>query len=114
MGSSLIYWLLGGIVLFFIIKKLSFKFASKGVGMKIKKGAKIIDVRTPEEFRLGHYPDAVNIPVDQIAGRISELGQDKSVPIVAYCASGGRSASALRTLVASGFTDVTNAGGLSD
>ncbi len=115
MESSLILGLLGLVILlFFVARKLSFKLASKGVGMKIKNGAKILDVRTPEEFRQGHYPNAINIPVDRIAARVAELGRDKSIPIVAYCASGGRSASAQRSLVALGFTDVTNAGGLGD
>ena len=80
---------------------------------KIKAGAKIIDVRTAEEFSEEHYPDALNIPVDQIRQRLNEVGE-KNSPIVLYCASGSRSAFATRMLKSAGYTDVVNAGGLDD
>ena len=80
---------------------------------KIKSGAKIVDVRTVEEFEEEHYPNAVNIPVNEIQTRISEIGE-KNVPVVLYCASGARSAFAARVLKNLGFTDVVNAGGLYD
>lgn len=80
---------------------------------KIKAGAKIFDVRTPGEFSEEAYPNAVNIPVDEMAGRMSEFG-DKNSPIIVYCASGARSAYAARLLKNAGYTDVVNAGGLYD
>ena len=80
---------------------------------KIKAGAKIIDVRTMEEFNEEHYPNALNIPVDQIRQRLTEFGE-KNAPIVVYCASGSRSAFAARLLKSAGYTDVINAGGLED
>ena len=79
----------------------------------IKAGAKIIDVRTAEEFNEGHYPNAQNIPVDQIRQRLNEVGE-RSAPIVVYCASGSRSAFAAKMLKSAGYTDVINAGGLDD
>jgi phage shock protein E len=45
--------------------------------------------------------------------RLAEIG-DKNKAVVIYCASGMRSAKAARILTAAGFTDVTNAGGLSN
>jgi phage shock protein E len=78
---------------------------------KIRSGARIIDVRSPGEFASGAYPKAKNIPVDALASRLDDLPRDK--PVVLYCASGARSANAARILKAAGFTDVTNAGGLS-
>ena len=80
---------------------------------KIKAGARIIDVRTAEEFNEEHYPNALNIPVDQIRQRLTEFGE-KSAPIVVYCVSGARSAFAARLLKSAGYTDVINAGGLED
>lgn len=78
---------------------------------KIKMGGKVVDVRTAEEYRGGHYEGAINIPLNELPNRLSELG-DKTKPIVVYCASGMRSASAAKILKKAGFTDVTNAGGL--
>ena len=79
----------------------------------IENGAKIFDVRSPEEFAGGAYPNAVNIPVDQVESRISEFG-DKSDTIVVYCRSGNRSGMAENILRQAGYTDVTNGGGLGD
>jgi len=79
----------------------------------IKSGAKVIDVRSPEEFEDEHYPDAINIPVNLIQVRAGELG-DKNAPLVLYCASGSRSAYAARMLSMAGFKKVVNAGGLYD
>lgn len=84
-----------------------------GLENKIKSGAKVVDVRTTEEFREEHYPDALNIPIDQIRQRLSEFGE-KDSSIVVYCASGARSAFAAKMLKSAGYTDVINAGGLDD
>jgi phage shock protein E len=78
----------------------------------IKAGAQIVDVRSPEEFRDGFYPGAVNIPVSDLARRLGEIKKDK--PVVVYCASGGRSGMAARLLKSSGYAEVVNAGGLGD
>lgn len=79
---------------------------------RIKAGARIVDVRTPDEFRNGAYPGAINIPVQALRARMSELSREK--PIVVYCASGGRSATAAQMLRGAGYPDVVNAGGLGD
>ena len=80
---------------------------------KIRTGAAIVDVRTEDEFMDGHYPNAVNIPVNEIMDRAEEIGQ-KDKPVIVYCESGSRSAYAAMMLKVEGFTDVTNAGGLVD
>jgi phage shock protein E len=80
---------------------------------KIKSGAKIFDVRTSEEYMEEHYPNAINISVNDVLARLNDFG-DKNAPIVVYCASGSRSAYAAKLLKTSGFTDVVNAGGLGD
>ena len=80
---------------------------------KITAGARIIDVRSPGEFRDGAYPGAVNIPLATLPARLMEL-EPKDKPIVLYCASGARSGQASRILKQAGFADVVNAGGLAD
>jgi phage shock protein E len=78
---------------------------------KIRLGAAVIDVRTPGEFKGGHYEGARNIPLQDLPDRLTEVG-DKKKAVVVYCASGMRSAQAARILTGAGFSDVTNAGGL--
>lgn len=83
------------------------------VGQKIKAGALIVDVRSPEEVSQGMYPGAVNIPIEQVEKRVSEFGaKDRS--IVLYCRSGSRASSVKQFLKTQGYTDVTNAGGIGD
>lgn len=79
----------------------------------IKAGASIIDVRSSGEFADESYPGAVNIPLNLLPAKLEELGP-KDKPIVLYCASGARSASAARLLKQAGFTNVVNAGGIGD
>jgi rhodanese-related sulfurtransferase len=43
----------------------------------------VLDVRPPEEYAAGHLPGAINIPVDQLAGKVSKL--PKRTEVVAYC-----------------------------
>lgn len=76
----------------------------------VAKGAKLIDVRTPGEFESGHIDGAINIPVQELGGRLAEL--DKAQATVVYCASGARSASAMGMLKDAGFAQVYNGGGI--
>jgi NADPH-dependent 2,4-dienoyl-CoA reductase/sulfur reductase-like enzyme/rhodanese-related sulfurtransferase len=73
----------------------------------------IIDVRTVQEYDSGAFPGSVNIPLDELQGRLSDLG-DLDREIIVYCASGARSSYARRILQSKGFTNVTNGGGLHD
>ena len=79
----------------------------------ILESATVIDVRTPEEFSDSHYPNAINIPLNELPQRLGEIKELKQ-PIVAYCRSGNRSGMAVSILKQSGLTDVYNGGGLSD
>ncbi len=66
----------------------------------------LVDVRTDEEFQLGNIRPSINIPVDDLRARMSELPQDKT--IVIYCAAGHRGYLASRILMQSGFSEVYN------
>lgn len=74
----------------------------------VDAGATLLDVRTPQEFASGHASGAVNIPVQALAERRSEL--DPGQPVVIYCRSGGRSAQAARMLRDAGFQSVFDVG----
>ncbi len=77
-----------------------------------ENGPIVIDVRTPQEFAMGAYPDAVNIPLDDLTTRYDELGEDPNRDITLYCASGARSAYAQRFLMQVGYQNVKNGGGI--
>jgi phage shock protein E len=77
---------------------------------RVAEGALLLDVRTPQEFAAGHVDGAKNIPVQDLARRIAELGAPRQV--VVYCRSGGRSASAAQILRQAGH-DVLDVGPMS-
>ncbi len=87
--------------------------AGNSILEKIRAGARLVDVRTPDEFKDGSYDGAINIPLAALLARQQELGP-KDGPIILFCASGARSGLGARLLKQAGFTDVVNAGGLED
>ncbi len=66
----------------------------------------VLDVREPWEFRMGHVPGAVNVPLGQLGGRLDEL--DAEQPVAVICAHGNRSQSAAALLGQKGFKTVYN------
>ena len=74
-----------------------------------KSEAVYLDVRTIDEFNLGHIESAINIPVDDLRNRMKELPANKK--IVVYCGVGLRAYIAARILMQSGFKDVLNLSG---
>jgi NADPH-dependent 2,4-dienoyl-CoA reductase/sulfur reductase-like enzyme/rhodanese-related sulfurtransferase len=69
----------------------------------------LIDVRNPDEFAGGAIEGAINIPIDILRSKISELQKD--APIFVYCAIGLRGYLAQRILLQNGFTQVSNLSG---
>jgi NADPH-dependent 2,4-dienoyl-CoA reductase/sulfur reductase-like enzyme/rhodanese-related sulfurtransferase len=68
----------------------------------------LLDVRTPQEFDAGHLPEAVNIPVDELRSRLSELPRNGQIAV--YCQVGQRGYLATRILRQAGF-EAANMGG---
>jgi adenylyltransferase/sulfurtransferase len=69
----------------------------------------LVDVREPAEWEIISIPGAVLIPKGDLAGRLSELPQDK--PVIAYCKTGIRSAESLALLKNAGFADARHVQG---
>lgn len=69
----------------------------------------LVDVRTADEYALGSLPGAINIPLDTLRSRLSELPKDQ--PIVVTCAVGLRGYLAYRILVQHGYKEVKNLSG---
>jgi len=66
----------------------------------------ILDVRNLGEYARGHVPGALNIPVDELRGRLAELPRDKEIFV--HCAVGFRGHLAVRILKEHGFKTVWN------
>lgn len=77
------------------------------------KGARIVDVRTPEEFAGGHVPGAQNFPIDQL-DPMSTDAWSKDEPIYLICEVGGRSKAAADKLAAAGYDARNVVGGTSE
>ena len=78
----------------------------------IGNGAKIIDVRRPEEFAQGHLEGAINVPHQDIEGLVSAIGVNLGEPVVLYCGSGRRAGVAKQQLENLGYRNVFNGTGL--
>lgn len=66
----------------------------------------LVDTRTADEFSFGSIPGAVNIPLDEMRGRLSEIPADK--PVVLFCAIGLRGYLAQRILIGRGYQNTLN------
>ena len=74
----------------------------------------ILDVRREDEFAEGHIPGAINVPNEDIQDiEPSEL-PDKNQTIYVYCRSGNRSKQAASKLVAMGYNNIIEFGGIMD
>lgn len=92
-----------------IIEGLSDSVAWHELAEHIEKGKQILDVRSPDELADGQYPNAINIPVNELRDRLSEL--DAKQAYIISCASGARSYIAERILKQNGFTVANLDGG---
>jgi rhodanese-related sulfurtransferase len=64
----------------------------------------LVDVRELSEYRLGHIPNAINIPLRTLAHNLDQIPRDR--PVVLYCSSGYRSAMGVMTLHLLGYENV--------
>ena len=81
--------------------------SAKELAQRVQKNhLKLLDVREPHELEISAIQGAVNIPLGQLASRLSEL--DSAEEMVVFCKAGTRSARALELLVSAGFKKVKN------
>ena len=69
----------------------------------------LVDVRTPEEYALGTIDGAVNIPLDDLRGRLGDI--DRESDVIVFCAVGLRGYLAQRILLGRGYRRVRNLAG---
>lgn len=74
----------------------------------------LLDVRRADEFEAGHIPGAVNLPNGEIGTEEIPSLPDKAQTIYIYCRSGNRSKQAADKLLALGYTNLIECGGIID
>jgi NADPH-dependent 2,4-dienoyl-CoA reductase/sulfur reductase-like enzyme/rhodanese-related sulfurtransferase len=72
-------------------------------------GPYLVDVRTSPEFEAAHIRNAVNIPLDELRGRLIELPRNRRIAV--YCQVGQRGYLATRILRQAGYNAANLAGG---
>jgi rhodanese-related sulfurtransferase len=77
---------------------------------EVPEDALLLDVREPDEWSAGHAPQALHVPLGELAGRLAELPEGDHVYVV--CRSGGRSARATAYLNQNGWDAVNVDGGM--
>lgn len=80
------------------------------VTVALSKDAIIIDVRKMDDFRKGHIPMAINMPLAQIEKRQVKLPKGRT--LIVYCETGGASLQAARVLAELGYEVINCVGGL--
>jgi rhodanese-related sulfurtransferase len=94
--------------MFEIVKRLFGIAGTTEYKRLVEEGAKIIDVRTPEEYHSGHIPDSINIPLSLLSRKIGKVGKEEQ--IILCCRSGMRSNSARSVLLSLGYVHVYDGG----
>ncbi|MCL2883276.1 MAG: rhodanese-like domain-containing protein [Coriobacteriia bacterium] len=73
----------------------------------------LIDVRNPDEYKMGHIPGAKLMPLSSLQASAGKGLPDKGARILVYCQSGGRAGSAVQLLHQLGYDNAISFGGIS-
>lgn len=69
-----------------------------------KEEAAVVDIRSKDEFRQGHLPNAINIPARDLPKRYTELNHLKDKPVILICKTGTTAGASGSLLAKQGFT----------
>ena len=101
-----------GMILFVELRRLNRKYRSlspvEAVRVINQDDALVLDVREDNEVASGRIGGAKHIPLGSLKKRMGDIEKYKDKPVVVYCRSGNRSASAAQQLTAAGVEDVVN------
>ncbi len=91
------------------VQSMSADDAREYLSDKTLQEVTILDVRQPGEYEEGHIPGAKLVPLPVLTDSLDEI--DPSLPVLVYCAIGGRSRVAAQTLAGKGYDQVINLSG---
>ncbi len=105
-----LYVLLAVLIVWMLFKQLAPVKGLRNLQLREFKneyqGNPLIDVRESHEYKRGHIPGAVNIPLSQLKQRLAEIPKDK--PVYLYCQSGMRSKQAGKMLRNNGCSQLAH------
>jgi len=122
MTNYLMFPIIGFIIFYVLYSKgvilANFNFITPKEAINIiqneENNMTILDVRTKEEYKMGHIKNSTLIPLQELSQRLDELQKFKSKKIIVYCASGSRSVAASRLLEKNGYTPYNMNGGINN
>ena len=101
---------IGGCFASFVVFKRLTLVAPAKARESLKAGGIVIDVRSEAEFKEGHLPKALNIPLERLGEEIARRAPDKNRSILLHCLSGSRSGVGRSILKRQGYLYVFNLG----
>ena len=103
--------LIASLILAMILGLKRLGLVSAGTTRKyLKEDALVVDVRSAREFKAGHLPMAMNIPLGELRTSLPRRVSDKNQVLLLHCLSGTRSGIAKRMLKGMGYQNVFNVG----
>jgi phage shock protein E len=105
--------IIAAVVVVILLLKRTGQISAGDAQEHMKKGALVIDVRSSGEFRSGHLPSAINIPLGELESALPLRVRDKNQVLLLHCQSGMRSGIAAKKLKGMGYPNVFNLGSLS-
>lgn len=94
---------------FLALKRMSFVPADQARQL-LRQRALVVDVRSPGEFKSGHLPGALNIPLGRLSDDLVRCVPDRQRILLLHCLSGARSGMAKRQAKNLGYLNVFNLG----
>ena len=88
--------------------------AEEAYEMMVSQEVVVVDVRTREEYDVGHIENAVLVPNESIGSEMPEALPDKEATLLIYCRSGRRSKDAAQKLLALEYQNIYDFGGVID
>tara|TARA_B100001029_G_C14896787_1_gene358603 strand:+ start:364 stop:780 length:417 start_codon:yes stop_codon:yes gene_type:complete len=106
---------LGAIIFYHRRNSASSVAPQEAIMMINRENAMVVDVRERKEFESGHIVDSLNIPLNKLKQRLTELKKHEQKPLIVVCKLGQHSGEAAKLLQEAGHINVVRlTGGLSE
>lgn len=96
------------------ITETSLTYEEAEILMSKENKVKLIDVRTSEEFKVGHIKKSINIPLQTLTNNPYAIHDNKNIPIILYCTRGYKSKLAAHELIKAGYGKVYTIPGIEE